>query len=77
MEDRIVTRLRKNEQQELVIALRTFQGHEFVDIRIFFGARGQETKPTRKGVTIPFELYSEFRRSIELLDGVMAGEGWA
>ena len=77
MEDRIIARLRKSEIEEIVIALRTYQGNEFVDFRIFFGARGQETRPTKKGITIHLELYSEFRRSIELLDGEMAKEGWS
>ena len=76
MPDQIVARLRKSEVEELVIAVRTYEGHEFVDFRVFFGARGQETKPTKKGVTIPLQLYSEFRRSIDLLDSVMAKEGW-
>ncbi len=76
MSDRIVARLRKNEVEEVVIAVRNFEGSDFVDIRTFFGARGQETKPTRKGVTIPLAMYGEFRRSIGLLDTVMAEGGW-
>jgi len=77
MEDRIVARFRKSGMEEIVMAVRTFQGAEFVDIRTFFGARGQETKPTKKGVTIPFEHYREFRKQIELLDSLIAELGWA
>jgi hypothetical protein len=76
MSDRIVARLRKSELEEVVVAIRNYGGADFVDIRTFFGARNQETKPTRKGVTIPFALYSEFRRSIGLLDTEMADGGW-
>lgn len=76
MPDRIVARLRKNDVEEVVVAIRNFEGSDFVDIRTFFGARSQETKPTRKGVTIPLAMYSEFRRSIELLDSLMAEGGW-
>ncbi len=75
MPDRIVARLRKSEVEEVVIAVRNFEGSDFIDIRTFFGPRNQETKPTRKGVTIPFAFYSEFRRSISLLDTVMAEQG--
>lgn len=75
MPDQVVARLRKNEVEEVVVALRTFEGSEFVDIRTFFGPRGQETKPTKKGVTVPVALYSEFRRSIELLDTLMTQHG--
>ncbi len=76
MEDRIVARFRKSEMEEIVMAVRTYLGTEFVDIRTFFGPRGQQTKPTKKGVTIPFEHYREFRKQIELLDTVVADKGW-
>lgn len=77
MPDQIVARLRKNDVEEVVVSVRNFEGSDFVDIRTFFGARDQEVKPTKKGVTIPVALYSEFRRSIGLLDAVMAERGWA
>ena len=76
MSDQVVARLRKSELEEVVIAIRTYEGSDFIDIRTFFGARNQEVKPTRKGVTIPFAFYSEFRRSIGLLDTAMAEKGW-
>ncbi len=77
MADRIVARFRKSDLEELVVAVRTYEGNEFVDIRTFFGPRGQETKPTKKGVTIPLELYREFRKTVDLLDGIMKHDGWA
>jgi hypothetical protein len=75
MPDQVVARLRKSSVEEVVVAVRNFEGADFVDIRTFFGPRGEETKPTRKGVTIPFALYSEFRRSIALLDSLMEEQG--
>lgn len=76
MPDQVVARLRKSEVEEVVISIRNFEGSDFVDIRTFFGPRNQETQPTRKGVTIPFAFYSEFRRSISLLDTAMTERGW-
>ncbi len=76
MADQGVARFRKSSVEEVVVAVRNFEGSDFIDIRTFFGPREQETKPTRKGVTIPFALYSEFRRSISLLDTEMAEKGW-
>jgi hypothetical protein len=76
MEDRIVARFRKSAMEEIVMAVRTYEGSEFVDIRTFFGPRGQETRPTKKGITIPFEHYREFRKQIDLLDSVVAELGW-
>lgn len=76
-EDKIIARMRKSELEELVVLVRTYAGREFVDIRTFFGPRGQETKPTKKGVTVPVEHYREFRKAIELLDDVMEDSGWS
>ena len=76
MSDRIVARLRKSEIEEVVVAVRNFEGTDFVDFRTYFGARCQDTKPTRKGVTVPIAMYGEFRRSIDLLDSVMKEAGW-
>ncbi len=76
MPDQVIVRFRKSSVEEVVVAIRNFEGSDFIDIRTFFGAREQETKPTRKGVTIPLVLYSEFRRSISLLDSVMTEKGW-
>lgn len=73
----VVARLRKNAQQEVVIALKNFKNRDYVDIRTFFGSRGEETKPSQKGVTIPVALYPEFRRLMEQLDDVMDDKGWA
>lgn len=72
----IVARLRKNDNQELVIALGSFKNHDYVDIRTYYGSRGSETRPTQKGVTIPVALYAEFRRLLEQLDDIMEEKGW-
>ena len=76
MPDQVVLRIRKSSLEEVVVAVRNFEGSDFVDIRTYFGPRDHETKPTRKGVTIPIALYGEFRRSIGLIDSVMAERGW-
>jgi hypothetical protein len=76
MPDRVVARIRKSAIEELVISVRNYEGTDFVDLRTYFGARGQEMMPTRKGITIPLALYGEFRKSIDLLDSVMKETGW-
>lgn len=72
----IVARLRKNNNEELVIALKSYKNHDYVDFRTFYGPRGSETSPTKKGVTIPVALYAEFRRVMENLDDIMVDKGW-
>ncbi len=72
MEDKVISRFRKNASEEIRVAIREYHGRRLVDVRVFAGARGQETVPTKKGVSIPIEVFSEFKNAIddaeELLD---------
>ncbi len=65
MEDKVISRLRKNASEEIRIAFREYHGRKLVDIRIFAGPRGQETVPTPKGVSVPIEIFGEFKNAID------------
>lgn len=73
--DRLISKFRKNAFEEIQISAREFQGRQLIDIRIFVGPRGQETNPTRKGVSIPIELYGEFGKAIDNLEEILKEEG--
>jgi hypothetical protein len=73
--DRLISKFRKNALEEIQISAREFQGRQLVDIRIFVGARGQETRPTKKGISIPIELYGEFGKAIDSLEEILEEEG--
>ena len=73
--DRLISKFRKNAFEEIQISAREFQGRQLVDIRIFAGPRGQETKPTKKGVSIPIELYGEFGKAVANLEEILEEEG--
>jgi len=73
--DRLISKFRKNALEEIQISAREFQGRQLVDIRIYAGPRGQETVPTKKGVSIPIELYGDFRKAIRSLEEILEDEG--
>ena len=73
--DKLISKFRKNSFEEIQISAKEFQGRQLVDIRIFYGSRGQETFPTKKGVTIPIELYGEFGKAIRNLEAILEEEG--
>jgi hypothetical protein len=73
--DKLISKFRKNTFEEIQISAREFQGRQLVDIRIFVGPRGQETKPTKKGIAIPIELYGEFGKAIDNLEEILEEEG--
>lgn len=73
--DRLISKFRKNSLEEIQVSAREYQGRQLVDIRTYIGSRGQETVPTKKGITIPIELYSEFRKAMRDLEDILEDEG--
>jgi hypothetical protein len=73
--DKLISKFRKNVFEEIQISAREYQGRQLVDIRTYAGPRGQETVPTKKGVSIPIELYGEFRKAIRSLEDILEEEG--
>jgi len=72
--DKVISKFRKNTFEEIQVAAREYQGRQLVDIRIYAGSRGEETVPTKKGVSIPIELYGEFKKAINALEDVLQEE---
>lgn len=73
--DKLISKFRKNTLEEIQVRVHEYQGRELVDIRIYAGPRGQETTPTKKGVSIPVELFGELRDAIEMVQDVLEDEG--
>lgn len=69
MTARIVTTTRRNARDHLRLAWDAFEGHSFLDIRIFY-EDGGDLKPSRKGVTIRPERLAEFRQALEQAEHV-------
>lgn len=42
----------RGETERLCVALREYQGHHFIDVRVQFRAEDGEWRPTKKGITI-------------------------
>jgi len=66
--DATFTKIKKNSFEEIHFSLREFKGHQLVDIRIYVDRGTNEQLPTKKGVSIPIELYGEFSQAISILE---------
>jgi predicted alpha/beta-hydrolase family hydrolase len=62
--DRIIGTIRKNAQEDIAVALRSYKGTRFCDMRVMARRPDGEPVPTAKGVTIKPEA---LREMIELL----------
>jgi hypothetical protein len=50
--DRIIGAVRKNAREDIAVALRTYKGYRFVDLRLMASKPDGGTTPTVKGVTL-------------------------
>ncbi len=54
--------------EEIQIALRTFKGRQYVDLRVWYQSKHADTfLPTRKGISFFPEQLAEFRKGMERL----------
>jgi Transcriptional Coactivator p15 (PC4) len=54
----------KNPIEQLRIEHRTYKGHQFIDIRTYYLDDASVWQPTRKGVTVTLDLWSDFKAAI-------------
>lgn len=65
----VVTTTRRNAKDHLRLAWDAYEGHPFLDIRIFY-EDGSDLKPSRKGVTIRPDRLAEFMQAIDQAEQV-------
>ena len=60
--------MKKNALEKIIVSENEYDERGYLDIRIFYDASngaGTEWKPTKKGVTVRFELLKEFKEGID------------
>ena len=58
----------KGKGEEIQVAIRTFKGKHYIDLRQWFQGKNEATfLPTKKGVSFPLELITELRKAVERL----------
>jgi Transcriptional Coactivator p15 (PC4) len=62
--DDMVAELAKNPLEVIRVAVREFRGHQFVDIRVYYQDEAGSWLPTKKGVTIAPDLWSDFLEAL-------------
>jgi hypothetical protein len=62
--DALVARIAKNPTEEVRVSLTSYRGHDLVDIRVFFQDEQGEWRPTKRGVSLSVDSFSELRDAI-------------
>lgn len=74
--DRAIGSITKNDRESIVVALRTFKGHRFVDLRIHATRVDGEKVPTAKGLTLKPSALPELAQILGVAHEVARREGW-
>ena len=65
MEDQVLYRFNRNQNDSVYISFREYKGRKYLDLRIFYQPEDQEEmRATKKGITIPLELFGELKKGI-------------
>ena len=65
MENQILYRFNRNQNDSVYISFREYKGRKYLDLRIFYQPEDQqEMRATKKGITIPLELFGELKKGI-------------
>lgn len=49
----IIARFAKNGTETIIVRRGTFNGHDFIDARVFVDGKDGESVPTKKGLAVP------------------------
>jgi Transcriptional Coactivator p15 (PC4) len=60
----LVARIPKNPTEEVRVALTSYRGHDLIDIRVFFQDEQGEWRPTKRGVSLSVDSFTELREAI-------------
>ena len=64
-DDIVIGQIQKTSTQDLRVALGTYKGRKFLDLRLYIPGDAVERVPTKKGVTIPISKIAELRTLLE------------
>lgn len=72
-EQQVVHVIRKGLKQEIRVAVTTFKGRTFGDLRLFVTNQRGEWIPTMKGCTVGVEQLAELEMAVRKLRGAVQG----
>ena len=65
----VIASFEKNSFEEVRISLTNFKGKDLIDLRVYYRPDdGEEMRPTKKGITISLEKFSELKNAILALE---------
>ena len=74
-EPECIYKFEKNSAEEVRVSLTTYNGKDYIDIRVFYLADDGEMRPTKKGLTVSVVLLPELSTAVEKLHEALGPGG--
>ena len=74
-EAEVIARFEKNATEEVRVSLTEYKGHKLIDLRVYYAPPGREAIPTKKGLTMSIDLYTDLEAAIVKLGEVLKNMG--
>ena len=69
--DEIIAQFEKNATEVVRVSLSEYRGHKLFDVRVYYSDDEGQYKPTRKGVSLSVNLYTDFKRAMVALEKIL------
>ena len=71
----IVAEMEKSWNEKILFSFSEFKGKSYANIRVHYEDDDGELKPTKKGITIAVDRFSEFKEHVQALEDFLKSEG--
>jgi hypothetical protein len=69
--DEVIAQFEKNATEVVRVSLSEYRGHKLFDVRVYYSDDEGQYKPTRKGVSLSVNLYTDFKRAMVALEKLL------
>jgi hypothetical protein len=69
--DEVIAQFEKNATEVIRVSLSEYRGHKLFDVRVYYSDDEGQYKPTRKGVSLSVNLYTDFKRAMVALEKML------
>ena len=71
----VVAEMEKSVTEKIFFSLSEFKGKSYADVRVHYEDDEGEWKPTKKGVTVAVDRFSEFKEHVNALEAFLVSKG--
>ena len=73
--DTLVAEMEKSWNEKILFSFSEFKGKSYANIRVHYEDDDGELQPTKKGITIALDRFSEFKEHFQALEDFLKNEG--